>query len=79
MQYGHRGTEPALPTALYIHLPLLLLFIRAKNIVKRLAAWCIYRALGTYEDRAEIEYNLYVIQYAKQSTTNLHQAHYFIQ
>ena len=36
MQYGHRGTEPALPTALYIHLPLLLLFIRAKNIIKRL-------------------------------------------
>ena len=38
MQYGHRGTEPALLTTLYIHLPLplLLLFVRAKNIIKRL-------------------------------------------
>ena len=58
MQYGHRGTELTLPTALYIHLPLLLLFIGAKNIIKRLRGVYIYRVLGTCEDRAEIEYDL---------------------
>ena len=48
MQYGHRGTEPVLPTALYTHLPLLLLFIRAKNIIKRLrGVYIVHYALST--------------------------------
>ena len=38
------------------------------------AAWCIYRTLGTYSERAEIEYNLYVIYMPNNQPQHFHQA-----